>query len=31
MFVVALLGIFAVDWLFEYLMGLRGRRHVQPA
>jgi exosortase len=31
MFVVALLGIFAVDWLFEYLIGLRGRRHVQPA
>lgn len=31
MFVVALLGVFAVDWLFEYLMGLRGRRHVQPA
>ncbi|MBC9032809.1 exosortase V [Sphingomonas sp. JC676] len=31
MFVIALLGIFAVDWAFEYLMGLRGRRHVQPA
>lgn len=31
MFVIALLGIFAVDWLFEYLIGLRGRRHVQPA
>jgi exosortase len=31
MFVVALLGIFGVDWVFEYLMGLRGRRHVQPA
>ncbi|MET0308815.1 MAG: exosortase V [Sphingomonas sp.] len=31
MFVVALLGIFGVDWLFEYLIGLRGRRHVQPA
>ena len=31
MFVVALLGIFAVDWLFEYLIGLRRRPHVQPA
>lgn len=31
MFVVALLGIFAVDWLFEYLIGLRRRSHVQPA
>lgn len=31
MFVVALLGVFAVDWLFEYLIGLRRRRNVQPA
>jgi exosortase len=31
MFVVALLSIFAIDWVVEQLQLLRGRSHVQPA